>query len=229
MAKGKLYGIGVGPGDPELLTLKGARILREADIIASPNIGTGMQTALRIVGRYIEGKEVVDCSTPMTRDKAATAAAYDAIADKLAALLDEGKNVAFITLGDSGVYSTYYYVHERMVARGYDCEVVAGVTSFSAAAARLGIPLCEGSEQLLVVPVAAGNPEVALDVPGTKVFMKSGREMLALRDLLAERGILQHAQMVNRCGLDGEQVVRDMATLDDDVNYMAVVILKDGK
>ena len=159
MAKGKLYGISVGPGDPELLTLKGARILREADLIASPNIGTGMQTALRIVGRYIEGKEVVDCSTPMTRDKEATAKAYDAIADKLAALLDEGKTIAFITLGDAGVYSTYYYVHKRMVERGYDCEVVAGVTSFSAAAARLGIPLCEGSEQLLVVPVAAGEPE----------------------------------------------------------------------
>ncbi|MBQ3301661.1 MAG: precorrin-2 C(20)-methyltransferase [Eggerthellaceae bacterium] len=228
MATGKLYGVSVGPGDPELLTLKAARILREADVIASPNIGTGMQTALRIVGDYIQGKEILDCSSPMTRDKAATAAAYDVVADKLAALLDDGKTVAFITLGDAGVYSTYYYVHTRMVARGYDCEVVAGVTSFSAASARLGIPLCEGAEQLLVVPVTQGSPEAALDVPGTKVFMKSGRELLALRDTLREHGVVSHAQMVNRCGLDGEMVVRDMDALDEDKSYMAVVILKEG-
>ena len=226
MAKGKLYGIGVGPGDPELLTLKGARILREADIIASPNIGSGMQTALRIVGSYIEGKDVLDCSTPMTRDKDATAAAYDAIADKLAAVLDEGKNVAFITLGDAGVYSTYYYVHERMVARGYDCEVVAGVTSFSAASARLGVALCEGSEQLLVVPVASGDPTAALDVPGTKVFMKSGRDLLKLRDALRERGLSHKAMMVANCGLPGERVVRDFDDFDEDTNTMAIVIVK---
>ena len=87
--KGTFYGVSVGPGDPELLTLKAARVLAEADVIASPSIGSGLQTARRIIERYIEGKEVLDCSTPMTRDKEASARAYDAIADKLGALLDE--------------------------------------------------------------------------------------------------------------------------------------------
>jgi len=227
MSKGTLYGIGVGPGDPELLTLKGARILQEADIIASPNIGSGRQTALGIVGRYIEGKEIIDCSTPMTRDPEATARAYDEIADKLGALLDQGKDIAFITLGDSGVYSTYYYVHHRMVERGYTCEVVAGVTSFSAASARLGVPLCEGSEQLLVVPVLAGDPRAALAVPGTKIFMKSGRELVKLRELLRERGLLDRAYMVADCGLETEEVFTDLDEIDENASYMAVVVLKD--
>ena len=225
MARGKLYGISVGPGDPELLTLKGARILQEADIIASPNIGQGRQTALHIIERHIQGKEVLDCSTPMTRDPQASAEAYDAIADKLGALLDEGKTIAFIALGDAGVYSTYYYVHKRMGARGYDCEVVAGVTSFSAASARLGIPLCEGAEQLLVVPVLSGDAEAALDVPGTKVFMKSGRELVALRELLRERGLLDGALMVADCGLETEEVFANLDDLDEDKSYMAVVLL----
>ena len=225
MARGKLYGISVGPGDPELLTLKGARILREADVIASPNIGQGRQTALHIIEQHIQGKEVLDCSTPMTRDPKASAEAYDAIADKLGALLDEGKTIAFIALGDAGVYSTYYYVHKRMVARGYDCEVVAGVTSFSAASARLGIPLCEGAEQLLVVPVLSGDAETALEIPGTKVFMKSGRELVALRELLRSRGLLDDALMVADCGLETEEVFANLDDLDEDKSYMAVVLL----
>ena len=224
--KGTFYGVSVGPGDPELLTLKAARVLQEADVIASPNIGSGLQTARRIIERFIEGREVLDCSTPMTRDPEESARAYDAIADKLGALLDEGKDIAFIALGDAGVYSTYFYIQHRMEERGYCCEVIPGVTSFNAAAARLGMPLCEASEQVMIVPVAAGDAEAALDVPGVKVFMKSGRELPALRDLLRERGLSHDAMMVENCGLPAERVIRDFDELDDNPNTMAVVILR---
>ena len=224
--KGTLYGVSVGPGDPELLTLAAARVLQEADIIASPSIGSGLQTARRIIERFIEGKEVLDCSTPMTRDKEASARAYDAIADKLAELLDAGKDIAFIALGDAGVYSTYFYIHKRMEARGYDCKVIPGVTSYNATAAKLGVPLCEGSEQVLIAPVAMGDVLAALDVPGTKVFMKSGRDLLKLRDALRERGLSHKAMMVANCGLPGERVVRDFDDFDEDTNTMAIVIVK---
>ena len=225
--KGTFYGVSVGPGDPELLTLKAARILREADVIASPSIGAGLQTARRIIEGFIEGKEVLDCSTPMTRDAEASARAYDAIADRLGALLDEGKDVAFIALGDAGVYSTYFYIHARMEARGYRCVVIPGVTSFNAAAARLGVPLCEGAEQVLIAPVAAGDVPAALDVPGTKVFMKSGRDLLKLRNLLRERGLSHNAMMVANCGLPAERVVRDFDGFDEDANTMAIVLVKE--
>ena len=228
MARGKLYGVSVGPGDPELITLKAARILREADVIAAPSIGSGLKTALRIVECYIEGKDVIDCSTPMTRDKQASARAYEQVCDKLGALLDQGLDVAFLALGDAGVYSTYFYIHERMVARGYDCEVIAGVPSFCAAAARLGVALCEGSEQVTIAPVAAGNPADVVDVPGTKILMKSGRELLALRDLLRERGTVGQAKLVVNCGLPGEMVVDNLNDLDEEPGSMAIVIVKDA-
>ena len=226
MTRGTLFGVSVGPGDPELLTLRAARILREADCIAAPDIGKSARVALHIVEPFIAGKPIVDCSTPMTRDREATARAYDAIADRLSELLDAGKSVAFITLGDAGVFSTWSYVLERMRPRGYDIEVVPGVTSFCAAAARLGQPLCERDEQLLVVPVAAGDPQAALDVPGTKVFMKSGSKLSDLQALLRERGAA--ASMVANCGLEGEEVVPDFLALDDAAGYMAVVIARDA-
>ena len=223
---GTLYGVSVGPGDPELLTLKAVRVLREADVIAAPNIGHGRQMALTIVADYIEGKELVDCSTPMSSDHAVAQAAYDELADKLCALLDEGKSVAFITIGDAGIYSTYFYVHERVKARGYNTEVVAGVPSFCAAAARLGTSLVEGPDQLLIVPVMKGDVNATLDVPATKVFMKSGREIMALKELLAERGELDRASMVANCGLEDEQVFERFGDVDEAGGYFSLVIVK---
>ena len=214
-AKGTLYGVSVGPGDPENLTLKAVRVLEAADVIAAPSTGRNRQTALGIVADCIAGKPIVDCLTPMSKDLAVVARAHDKIADDICALLDEGKDVAFITLGDAGVYSTYYYTHERVVARGYRAEVVPGVTSFCDAAARLGRPLCEGCEPLLVVPA-------------NKVFMKSGKAIGALRDTLAERGELGDAAAVANSGLADEQLCERFADLDAERGYFSVVLYRKG-
>lgn len=227
-AKGTLYGVSVGPGDPENLTLKAVRVLEAADVIAAPSTGRNRQTALGIVADCIAGKPIVDCLTPMSKDLAVVARAHDKIADDICALLDEGKDVAFITLGDAGVYSTYYYTHERVVARGYRAEVVPGVTSFCDAAARLGRPLCEGSEPLLVVPVSTGDTKVLLDVPANKVFMKSGKAIGALRDTLAERGELDDAAAVANSGLADEQLCERFADLDTERGYFSVVLYRKG-
>lgn len=229
MEKGKLYGVSVGPGDPELLTLRAVRVLSEVDCVAAPDVGGSSRTALRIVERYIQGKQIVDCASPMTNDRIRTGAAYDVIADELSVLLDGGKSVAFVTLGDASVYSTWSYVCKRMEGRGYDIEVVPGVTSFCAAAAELREPLCERDGQLLVSPVAAGNPSAALAVPGTKVFMKSGRKLGELRELLREHGLASGASLVANCGLPGEQVVKGLDSLEELPGYMSVVIVKDAR
>lgn len=226
--KGTLYGVSVGPGDPENLTLKAVRVLKAADVIAAPSTGRNRQTALGIVADYIAGKPVVDCVTPMSKDPAVIAQAHDRIADDLCALLDEGKNVAFITLGDVGVYSTYYYTHARVAARGYRTEVVPGVTSFCDAAARLGRPLCLGAEPLLIVPVSTGNAEALLDVPANKVFMKAGRDLGALRETLAARGELDDTAAVANSGLPREQVCEKFADLDVDSGYFSVVLYRAG-
>lgn len=228
MTQGKLYGVSVGPGDPELLTYKAVRIIQEADVVAVPNIGHKRQTAFTICEAYLDGKELLDCSTPMTKDRSVVLEAYDKIADDLCALLDEGKSVAYLCLGDIAIYSTYIYVHDIVVARGYEAEIIPGVTSFSACAARLGMALCEGPERLLVAPVMAADVDDILDVPANKVFMKSGKAVHELRDKLEARGQLDGASMVANCGLPDEKVFQHLADIDDDGDYFSVVIVREG-
>ena len=228
MDKGKLYGGSVGPGDPELMTVKAVRVIEEADIVAIPNIGHKRQTAYEIAKQYLEGKELLDCPTPMSRDHAVAVKAYEEIADTLCQLLDEGKTIAYLTLGDVTVYSSYIYVHDMVCARGYETELVAGVTSFCASAAKLGISLCEGGERLLIAPVLAADTEETLDIPANKVFMKSGRALHELRDTLEQRGLLQNASMVANCGLPDEKVFEHFADIDEQADYFSVVIVKDA-
>ena len=158
MERGVLYGVGVGPGDPELLTRKAQRILSQADVIAVPDKGAGEQTALKIVGELAEGKPLLRCHTPMVRDRAALDAAYGQIAAGIAALLDEGKTVAYITLGDPSIYSTYLYIHRRVLSMGCTAEIIPGVPSFCAAAARLGLGQRQAADRPRLPPGCGGLP-----------------------------------------------------------------------
>ena len=229
MEKGKLYGVGVGPGDPELVTRKAERILRQADVVAVPDKGAGEKTALRIVEDLVEGKELLYCPTPMIRDREKLDACYEQIAGDICALLDKGRTVAFITLGDPTVYSTYLYLHRKVTARGYEAEIIPGVPSFCAVAARLGAALCEKSERLLIVPASHKDVDDCLDVDANLVFMKAGREIGALKEKLAEKGLLERASMVANCGMEGEAVYPRFAELTDGSGYFSVVLVKKGE
>lgn len=228
MKRGVLYGVSVGPGDPELLTLKAVRAIERADVVAVPDIGHKRRTAYSICEEYLGGKELLDCSTPMTRDRSLARAAYERVAGDICALLDEGKSVAYLCLGDIGVYSTYAYVHDIVVARGYEALIIPGVTSFSASAAKLGTALCLGSERLVVAPASSASIDDVLDMRATKVFMKSGKQLGELQRKLAERGQLDRASMVANCGLPDERVYERFADVDadGDVDYFSVVIVK---
>lgn len=227
MNQGMLYGVGVGPGDPELLTLKAARILRQADLIAVPATGEGNKTALAIASEHIAGKTLLECETPMLRDKAKLAENYDRIADKLCAQLDAGLTVAFITLGDPSIYSTYLYIHQRVLARGYRAQLVPGVPSFCAVAAALNISLCEGSEMLHIVPSSHESTDEGLSLPGNKVLMKAGKGITAVRDRLAAEGKLKTAAMVECCGMKQEKIYRSLEELTGDASYFSVIVVKE--
>ena len=229
MIRGTLYGLGVGPGDPELLTLKAVRILREADVIAVPDKGSGEKTAFRIVQEYVADKTILTCVTPMVRDQAVLDAAHDQIAADICALLEDGKNVAFITLGDPTVYATYMYIHRRVLSRGYEAVLVPGVPSFCAVAARLNTSLCEQSQRLLIVPASHKDMEDCLNVDANLVFMKAGREIGALKEKLAEHGLLEHASLVANCGMEGEQVWEHFADMPENTGYFSVVLVKKGE
>ena len=229
MNRGKLYGVGLGPGDPELMTRKAERIIRQSPVLAVPDKGRGEKTALAIAGELAEGKKLLTCAAPMVRDEEALDSAYEANADAVCAALDQGKDVAFLTLGDPTVYATYIYLHKKVVARGYEAEIVPGVPSFCAVAARLGAALCEKSQRLLIVPASHGDMDDCLDLDANLVFMKAGRELGALKEKLAERGLLDRASMVANCGMEGEAVFPRFADADPETGYFSVVLVKKGE
>ena len=229
MNQGKLYGVGVGPGDPELLTIKAQRIIRQSPVLAVPDAGRGEKTALAIAGELAEGKQLLYCAAPMIRDEAQLDAAYEQNADLVCAQLDQGKDVAFLTLGDPTVYSTYLYLHRKVVARGYETEIIPGVPSFCAVAARLGMALCEKSERLLIVPASHKDMSDCMDLDANLVFMKAGKEIGALKDTLAHRGLLDRASMVANCGMEGEAVYPRFADVPDGTGYFSVVLVKKGE
>ncbi|MCD8354876.1 MAG: precorrin-2 C(20)-methyltransferase [Clostridiales bacterium] len=226
--KGILYGVGVGPGDPEFLTVKAVRLLRNSDVIAAPDSGGESRTALNIVRDYVEGKPVLLCPTPMTRERETLDRVWEDNTERICALLEQGKQVAFVTLGDPTVYSTYFYLHRRVLARGYRAEIVPGVPSFCAAAAKLGVPLCEGSQRLLVIPASHGDLTGSLDVDANKVLMKAGRQLEPLKEALRQRGELENASLVVNCGLPGEQVWPFFAQAEGEAGYFSLVLLRQG-
>lgn len=141
---GKIYGVGVGPGDPELLTIKAARLIKNAGVIGIPAEHKETCKAYQIAAGAVEEireKEVVPFPFLMTRDPERLKESHDRLAEKAAGYLDQGRDLVFLTLGDPAVYSTYMYLHRRLTAMGYEAEIVSGVTSFCAAAARLSVSL----------------------------------------------------------------------------------------
>ena len=223
--KGILYGVGVGPGDPELLTLKAARLIGACDVLAIPHGDPAQCFAYRIVcGAAPEAKDkpLLCIDMPMTRDAAARDAAYERGADAIAEKLEAGRTVVFVTLGDPSVYSTFAYLAERVQAKGYAVRRVPGVPSFCAAAAALGEPLCTDREELHLIPGGA-NAGRALDYPGTKVFMKG--ELPALLRAIRERG--QEARAAENCGTENERIYGTASDIPEDAGYYLITIAKE--
>lgn len=227
--RGKLYSVGIGPGDPELMTLKAVRLLKECDVVALPKGDTDVMTAKEIVNHVVDldAKPQLIIYMPMTKDMAAMDKAHREGADAIEKLLDEGKNVVFITLGCPTVYATCIYVHKLVLKDGYDAELVAGVTSICAVAAKLNTSLCERAEPLIVLPGSYKQSAAFLDGPGNKVLMKSASEIGRVVDELRERKLIKNSGMVERCGLPGEKIYRNLEDVDPKSSYFSVILVKE--
>lgn len=223
--RGMLYGIGVGPGDPELLTVKSIKAINHCDIIAVPDSGAKKRMALDIVREYVGEKPVLFLDLPMTRDMDKLQKSHGRAAAIICERLDMGENVGFLTLGDPTVYSTYGYLHKLISGQGYTAKIIPGVTSFCAAAAALGEPLCEGGEPLHIIPASYGYMEGALSLDGTKVLMKSGKKLRAAIGLLREKNLLAKASLAENVGMEGERLVRDLRR-ETESGYFSVIIVK---
>lgn len=224
---GKLYGVGVGPGDPELLTLKAIRIIKEADVLAVPGKQKEGSTAYGIVKQAIhemDAKEMIGIPMPMTKEEVCLKESHRKGAEEIIRYLEMGKTVAFLTLGDPTIYSTYIYLHKRIVESGYEAEIINGIPSFCAAAAKLNQGLVEKSQLLHVIP-SSYDIKDAIALSGTKVFMKSGKNINTVIEYLKTKGC--QAAMVENCGLENENIYSSLNEIKYDAGYYSLIIVKE--
>lgn len=227
---GVFYGVSIGPGDPELLTLKAVRLLERTQVIAAPQTKSGAMLAYDIARQAVDlsDKTVVPLYFTMERGADKQRAAHEAAADAVARYLDEGQDVAMLNLGDVSIYATYSYLMEILNERGYATQMIPGVPSFCACAARLGISLTEMHEPLHIAP---GSVEIEpiLDQPGTKILMKSGKQLPKVLHALDKAGVREHSAMVRSCGLPDEVVYPNLAEFPDgeQAGYFATIVVKE--
>lgn len=226
---GILYGVGVGPGDPELMTLKAVRLIRENEIIALPGENPRETTAYKIAAEAVEeleGKQLLSLFMPMTHDRTVLEESHRAAARQLENYLDQGKNVICLTLGDPTVYASFCYVQEIVKSDGYATELVSGVPSFCAAAARLNMPLALWGEPIHILPGVHCIDE-KIPETGTCVVMKSGSKIEQMKEIL--RDCNRQVFMVENCGMPGEKIYRDWKEIPGDAGYFSILIAKEDK
>lgn len=226
--KGIAYGVGVGPGDPELMTLKAIRLIRENQVIAVPGRDAKQSVAYQIALQNVPelaDKVLVPVEMPMVKDRTRIDQAHRAGAKILEDYLDRGENVVYLTLGDPTIYCTFSYLQHILEADGYQVELVSGISSICAAAARLSLPLVEWDEPLHVVP-AAHRTEHPLEEPGTYVLMKSASYMKQVKDLLRQSG--RQVQAVENCGMATERLYHSLEEIPDDAGYFSLIIAKEA-
>ncbi|MBS7007398.1 precorrin-2 C(20)-methyltransferase [Anaerostipes sp.] len=224
---GILYGIGVGPGDPELMTLKAVRKIRECSVIAVPGRQPEESTAFQIAVKAcpeIREKELVGIHMPMTKDEDRLRESHEAGAGVLGSCLSKGKDVAFLTLGDPTVYSTYLYLHRMLKTQGFVAEIINGIPSFCAAAARMDTGLAEKNQPLHIIP-AAYEVENCLKLSGTKVFMKAGKNLPKLKEKLVQENLA--GRMVENCGMGDERLYESTAEIPREAGYYSLIIVKE--
>lgn len=227
MKKGVLYGVSTGPGDPELMTVKSIKTIEKCDVIAAPRTHGKNCMALDIVKGImnIDDKEILYLDFAMKKDKDLLDLTHRQQADAVEEYLAQGKNVAMLNIGDVSVFGTFCYVRELVEVDGYESKTVAGVTSFCAVAAELGRSLTTMNKPLTVIPGSFEHVETGLDVPGTKVIMKSASALPEVKKLLEKKGMINQAAMVANCGLPNQIVVENLGDIKGDEGYFVTILV----
>ncbi|MFI0188432.1 precorrin-2 C(20)-methyltransferase [Streptomyces sp. NPDC017082] len=232
---GRLYGVGLGPGDPSLMTVRAVEVIAEADVIAYHSARHGRSIARSIAAEHIRDDHIEEPLVyPVTTEttdhpggyKGAMEEFYAEASARLAAHLDAGRTVAVLAEGDPLFYGSYMHMHKRLADR-YDTEVIPGVTSVSAAAARLGAPLAEGEEVLTILPGTLSEGELTARLAATDaaVVMKLGRTFPKVRRALEASGRLDAARYVERATMAGERLAGLADVEAGSVPYFSVAVL----
>ncbi|MGQ3683725.1 MAG: precorrin-2 C(20)-methyltransferase [Candidatus Loosdrechtia sp.] len=234
MKTGSFYGIGLGPGDQEFLTLKAVRIIRNADCIFVPKSGSKEDSiALEIVREYVKDKKVIEQVYPMTKDRLVLTSAWRKAAEEILAEINAGYDVAYLTLGDPLTFSTYIYLLRQLetMLPGQEIHTIPGITSYNAAASAANYPLLSGDERLAVIPVPDDMNELrpVLEAFDTVVMMKVAKKLNEVIELLEELRLTDNALFASYIGQKNAFFTHDLISLRySGRGYMSVLIVKRG-
>lgn len=228
---GTFYGIGVGPGDPDLLTVKAINALKNIDVLIAPKTEKKSDSvALSIARPHLKPSvEIIFRTFPMVKDFAAETEVFESHADEILKLLRGGKNVGFATIGDPMFYSTYIYIFRLLKPHAVPIITIPGVPAFLAIAAQIGQPLAYGNDILAIVPATAELDAVknSLARADAAVLMKVYKNFPEIVDALAERNLLDDSVLVSRAGLDDEKIITDIAAHKSErLNYLSTILTR---
>lgn len=233
MNKGTFYGLGVGPGDPDLITLKAYKVLQTADVIITPTKKMGKPSiAYQIVEAHITpSAEIIEMSFPMislSKERDTLEKQWKENADAIEAMLNAGKNVVFLTLGDPMVFSTYSYIMEFLQKREIEIVTLSGIPSFCNLAAQVNIPLTQGEESLAVVAMTQPIEEIRaiLDTHKNIVVMKVSADNRTMAEELIARGLEKSFVLVSNIGMDNQTIIRDIEVLKGKIPYLSTLLIK---
>ncbi|MFE9325550.1 precorrin-3B C(17)-methyltransferase [Nocardia sp. NPDC052278] len=235
MSNGKLWGVGLGPGDPELVTVKAARVIAEADVIAFHSARHGRSISRGIAAPYMRAGQLEEhLIYPVTTEttdhpggyQGAIDEFYEQAAERLATHLAAGRSVALLAAGDPLFYSSYMHMHRRLADR-FEAEIIPGITSVSAASAALGTPLVEGEQVLTVLPGTMPTDELTRRLRDTDAaaIMKLGRTYPGVRQALSDSGRLADAYYIERASSTRQRVLAAADVDDADVPYFAITLV----
>lgn len=227
-SEGILYGVGVGPGDPELLTFKAAKAIRASDAVAYMTNAKGYSQARAIAADCLHHQDEIPITVAFTTDRRETLNAYDQAAQQISALLKDGKNVAVLCEGDPLLYGSFIYLQERLAQ--HSMKIVPGISSVMAAAAATQMPLTQGIQSLSILPATAPQSmiEKALQGHDPLVILKLGQRRNIVLQLLKAAGRLEDAVYIEHASRPDEHIVTDLTTLDQNASqpYFAMILVK---
>ncbi|WP_400161924.1 precorrin-2 C(20)-methyltransferase [Brevibacillus sp. TJ4] len=233
---GTLYGVGVGPGDPELITVKAFRLLRQSPVVAYPKKRMGSKSyAHQIAELYVNGeeKEMLGLVFPMTRDQEILDREWNKTVEIVWERLAQGKDVAFVTEGDPMFYSTFIHLMRLMQKLHPEVPIVTipGVSSFLGAAARLNLPLADGDERIGIIPATDDREAMreAISTHDCVVFLKVAKVLPMIIDLLKEMELLDHAAVATKVTSAEEMIWTDVRELERaELGYLTLMVVKKG-
>lgn len=229
MEYGKLYAIGVGPGNSDFITIKAVKILSDIDIVFYPE-SNGKSTALNIVKEYINtNAKIIGLNFPMIKDKQKLNIEWKKSSLEIINYIKRGANCAFITLGDVSFYSTYSYIKDIIAENGYKTEIIPGITSFSACASYAGISLAEHNENVVIIPYLHNIKDIKFYLHNFEsiILMKVYKDFNYLKDIILENNLIEYCTMFSNIGMENESIFKGKEILNiDKPQYFTTLIIR---